>query len=235
PITTAVKADTFDGTNYVFNNIEIGGGDCFTNLIDIGYALWDFGFPADRYSYAWTFPCECNSNYNLRRGRKTSTVEMYYTGTALTSSIAALDPSSQIRLEDYSYNQGYSTQGQNFQYTALPNNFVNSNKFIARIRWAGPKFVGESPDSFRTFANLDFKDLAANYGRINDIEVKEDNVVVWQDKAINTVPILQRQQIVSSGGDTVNIGTGGVIDRFDVLTSYFGTQHQWSVIPTEFG
>ena len=38
-----------------FNNIEVFGGDCFTNLIDIGYSLWNEaynggGFDAMAYS-----------------------------------------------------------------------------------------------------------------------------------------------------------------------------------------
>ncbi len=236
PITPQVLLDTFDGNNYVFTDVEIFGGDCFTCLIDIGYALWDNGFGiAQKYSYAWTFPCECNANYNLRRGRKTSNVEMYYTGTTLTESITILGPTSEVHLEDFSYNQGYSTEGQDVVYPARPVNFVNSSQFQARIRFAGPKFAGETIDSFRTFLISDFKDLSANYGRINDVNVKEDKVVVHQDDAISTVPILERQVVSSDTGDATTIGTGGVVDRFDVITSYFGTQHQWSITETEFG
>ena len=235
PINASVLADVFDGTNYVFNDVEVFGGDCYTCMIDQGYALWDAGFVASRYSYAWTFPCECNSNYNLRRGRKTSNVEMYYTGTALTESITVLGPAGEINLEDYSYNQGYSTEGQQVVYPALPIDFINSSSFQARIRYAGEKFIGESIDSFRTFAINDYKDLSANYGRINSINVKEDKVVVFQDNAINTVPILERQVVSGVSGDATTIGTGGVVDRFDVISSYFGTQHQWSITETEYG
>lgn len=232
PITTQVLSDTFDGTNYVFNGIEIGGGDCFPSLIDYGYALWDISYGANEYSYAWTFPCECNSNYGLRRGRKTSNVEMFYDGTPKTEAIVI---GTTIKLEDFSYNQGYSTQGQEVVYPALPVNFINSGQFQARIRFAGEKFSGETIDSFRTFAITDFKDLSFNYGRINDINVKEDKVVVWQDNAISTVPILERQIVGGLNGDATAIGTGGVVDRFDVLSSYFGTQHQWSITETEYG
>lgn len=235
PITTAVKADVFDGTNYVFNNIEIAGGDCYTCLVDQGYGLWNNTSGVKRYSYALTFPCECNSNYNLRRGRKSSNVEMYYSGTSMANSIAAVDGTGAVRLEGYEYNQGYSTEGQQVVYPATPINLINSGQFQARIRFAGVKFSGETIDSFRKFLITDFKDLSYNYGRINDINVKEDKVIVWQDNAINTVPILQRQQTVSSTGDTVNIGTGGVVDRFDVINSYFGTQHQWSITETQYG
>jgi len=234
PINQQVKDDTKVGDDYIFNDVEVAGGDCFVCLADIGYSLWNSGY-TNKYSYALTFPCECNSNYNLRRGRKTSNSEMYYTGSVAPNSMLFLGPGSEIRLEDYSYNKGYSTQGQNVVYPALPFNFINSGEFQARVRYAGQKFIGENVDSFRKFAIGDFKDLSYNYGRINDINVKEDKVIIWQDDAINTVPILERQVVSSQAGDATTLGTGGVVDRYDVISSFFGTQHQWSITETEYG
>jgi hypothetical protein len=236
PLTNAVKADTFDGTNFVFNNIEILGGDCFPSLIDIGYGLWNSDYAGGtRFSYAWTFPCECNANYGLRRGRKTSTVEMYYTGTVSTDSIVYLDPTSQTRLEDYSYNPGYSAEGNLINYPSLPVNYINAGQFQSLIRWAGQKIPGEIVDSFRTFALLDSRNISAQSGRINNLKVINDTVVVLQDLAVNTVPVLERQVVSSDTGDATTIGTGGVVTRWDVLNDYFGNQHQWGVIDTEFG
>lgn len=237
PINASVLADVSDGSGgYIFNDVEVFGGDCFPSLIDIGYGLWDDAFGVNlKYSFAWTFPCECNSNYNLRRGRKTSNVEMYYTGTPLTNSIAALLPSTAIQLEDFSYNPGYSSEGSAVVYPALPVNFSDSTSYLARIRWAGQKVLGELIDSFRMFALNDLKDISSNYGKINKIGVKDDKVVVWQDLATNTVPILERQVITGNTGDATTIGTGGVVDRWDVISSFFGTQHQWSVTETQYG
>lgn len=220
---------------YEFNDIDIGGGDCYPSLVDYGYGVYNTGFGGVMYSYAWTFPCECNANYNLRRGKKTSNVAMFYTGAADTKSIAFTSTLNRIALEDFAYNPGYSAEGQNVVYPALPINFVDSTEFQARVRWAGQKIIGEYIDTFRRFSLLDYKDISANYGRINDINVKEDKVVIWQDKAINTVPILERQVLSGATGDATTIGTGGVIDRWDVISSYFGTQHQWSITETEYG
>jgi hypothetical protein len=234
-ITDQVKLDTYNGIDaYVFDDIEIFGGDCFTCLIDIGYGTWNqsYSYP---FSYAWTFPCECNANYNLRRGRKTSNVQMYWGPGSPADSIAYLLPTGLPRLEDYSYNPGYTSEGQGFAYAGLPVDFVNASKFKARVRYAGPKIIGESKDSFRTFVAGDFKDLSAQYGRINNIKVKDDRVIVFQDLSVNTVPILERQLLGGGTNAQTTIGTGGVVDRFDVVTSYFGNQHQWGVTETEYG
>lgn len=236
PINATVKLETLTGSGtYLFNDIDVTGGDCFPSLVDITYSLWDNGYGGSKYSYGWYFPCECNANYNLRRGRKASNVEMHYSTTALTESVAYLDNTSVPRLEDFSYNSGYSSEGLSVVYPATPVNFINSTEFQARIRWAGQKVIGENIDSWRRFGLFDFRDLSTNYGRINDINVKDDKVVVWQDKAINTVPILERQVISGGTGDETIIGTGGVVDRWDVISSFFGTQHQWSITETEYG
>jgi len=223
-------------TIYLFNDVEVAGGDCFVNLVDIGYGLWDNTFAAGtRMSYAWTFACENNSNYDLRRGRKTSNVKMYCTGASATEAISYLNPSGVAVLEDYSYNEGYSSEGQAIRYPALPVNFVNATQFKARIRYAGVKFIGESTDSFRVFALNDYKDFAYQNGKINNIKVKDQSVIVWQDLSVNTTPVLERQLLAAPTGDATTIGVGGVIDRFDVLSSYFGNQHQWGVTETEYG
>jgi len=160
---------------------------------------------------------------------------MYYTGDASTKSIVYNGASSEIRLKNFQYNQGYSTEGQNFLYPALPMNFINQNTFKSRIRFAGPKFINEINDSFRTFLTNDYKDLDVQQGRINSIKAKEGRVFVWQDLSISTVPVLERQLLSNLPGAVTNLGTGGVVDRFDPINSYFGTIHQWSVIATEFG
>lgn len=235
-IDAAFLAATFDGTNYVVDNLQVFGGDCFLNLVDVGYTLWSNDYAPSAYSYSWAFPCECNANYGLRRGRKTSTVTMWYAGIATPNDAIVFKPAVGVpQLEDYSYNPGYSAGTALVKYPALPVNFINSNEFQARVRFSGPKFIGEIDDSFRTFALLDFKDFPAQNGRINNIKVKKDIVVVLQDLATNTTPVLERQVVSGQSGDATTIGTGGVIDRVDVLSSYFGNQHQFSMVETEYG
>ncbi len=242
PINSVVKSETDNGAGYyVFNNVEVFGGDCFVNYIDYGYSLWtnDAAVITGSYSYVFAFPCECNANYGLRNGRKTSNVEMYHTdsgsGPATAESIIYTGPMGEVRLEGFEYNKGYSAEGQIFLYPALPENFLSSSRFQSRIRYAGQKFLGETIDSFRRFLINDYKDLDTVGGEINNIKVKDARVVVWQNKLTSTVPILERLLLSGLDGAATTLGTGGVVTRYDPITSYFGNQHQWSVIETEYG
>jgi len=250
-INSEVIADNFvkDGgggsvTDYTylrFNKVQVFGGDAYCNLIDNGVSLLDTALaptplPApdyDDHSWGIKFPCFSNVNYDLRRGRTISNNEMhartngvvYYQGAAAT----------QIRLEGFSYNQAYSSEGTLFAYPAKPINYNFADVFRTRIRFAGPKVNSEMFDSFRTFLSNDYKDMDGIGGEINNLRTKDGRTVVWQNAMISTVPINERQVVSGLDGAETTIGTGGVLDRFDTINSYFGNQHQWGLTQTEFG
>ncbi len=237
PINAVVRAETANGAGgCTFNNVEVFGGDAYICPIDHVYGLWDNAFvaPYGTYSYCWEFVCECNVNYSLRRGRKASNSDLYYTGATTGNRVVYTSADSVTNLESYSYNPGYSTEGQNRKYPALPKNFLNNNVYKTRIRFAGPKIINEINDSFRKFLIGDYHDLDVQPGQINKIAVSNGRVLVWQDLQASTVPVLERQILSGLSGAATTLGTGGVVDRSDPITGH-GTQHQWSVIQTEFG
>lgn len=236
PITAAVKTDTFDGVDkYIFNDVEIWGGDCYNCLITYGHSLagtgnFSGGLNNPTHSWGIKFACQCNSNYDLRRGNLPEAIRMWPKASGLVN-----DPVLGVRLEGFSYNKGYSSTGLPFLYPALPVNFTNSGQFRFRIRYGGEKFPGETVDSFRTFNTNDYKDTDGHGGEINNLKSKDGRTIVWQNKSVDTVPILERQVVSGTSGEATTIGTGGVVDRFDPISSYFGNQHQWSVTETEYG
>lgn len=248
PINTQVKADTLNGTfasgiyagenKYTFNNIEVFGGDCFTNLIDLGYGLWDEAFETsdNAMSYALWFPCEGNVNYNLRRGQKVSNKNMYPSSgaTGIGWFDSSLSPTTQ--LESYSYNKGYSTDGNFIKYPSLPLNYKFTGEFDYRIRWSKYKTPGELIDSFRVFRIPDYRDLDGQRGQINNLKARDSKLFYWQDHSVGYTPILERQLVGGSAlGDATALGVTGVIDRYDDIDTNFGNQHQHGLTETEYG
>lgn len=242
PIDTLTKLETLNGTftsgkyigqnKYTFNDVEIFGGDCFTNLIDLGYGLWDDNFNATQnaMSYAIWFPCECNSNYNLRRGLKVSNKDMYPSGNM------GWNVGGSVNLEDFSYNLGYSTEGDFIKYPALPQNYLFTGKYEYRMRWGGEKIPGEINDTFRNFRIPDYRDLDGQRGQINDVRARDSKLFYWQDHSVGYAPILERQLVGGSAlGDATALGITGVIDRYEDIDTYFGNQHQFGLTQTEYG
>lgn len=243
-ITPAVLSDTITGGgNYVFNDIEVWGGDAFTCLVDYAYAIFDDvsvkptdGSPAaGSYGFGIKFPCQCNANYTLRTGAPKRSIAPDYMQGNFPGNGIFFRIGTDSQLEGFQYNQGYSSDGNVFLYPALPIDFSLSNIFRYRIRFAGPKFPGELINSFRTFLINDYKDTDGHGGEINNLRTKDGRTVVFQNAGIDTVPILERQVVSADTGDATAIGTGGVVDRFDPVSTYFGNQHQWGLTATEYG
>lgn len=229
PINTTVKAEVFDGANYTFNNVEIWGGDCYTALADYGHSLYDITSVGNAHSWGIKFPCQCNTNYDLRRGRTIANNKMY--APAVPNGVCW----NPLRLEGYSYNQGYSTNGIEFAYPGLPIDFSFATLFRYRIRFAGTKFPNEIINSFRNFFINDYKDIDGQGGKINNVICMNARVIILQDLISTVVPVLERQILSGLSGAPTTLGTGGVVDRYDPITSYFGNQHQHGLTKTEFG
>lgn len=226
PINATVLADTETAPNsglYEFNGIQVGGGDCFTTLVDHGYALQDTTFPSGTCSIGFYFPCESNSNYTLRRGKKISNKGMS-AGGGISYNPAVF--------EDYSYNAGYSSEGAQFTYPALPVDFFGTSRFPARARFAGQKIIGEIIDSFRTFLVNDYIDVNVQSGEINNVRAKGDYIYYWQNHAVGSMPILERQVVSGTSGAATTLGTGGVLQRFDIISPKYGNQHQHGLTET---
>ncbi|CAK0764781.1 hypothetical protein CCP3SC1AL1_350019 [Gammaproteobacteria bacterium] len=234
PITTQVKTDveTSPGSGiYTFNNIEVWGGDCFTTLVDYGHSLTDTGYGVGiSNSWAMKFPCQTNCNYDLRRGRHPAAH-----GMGLTSPAVTFLSGTDVRLESFNCSQAYASQGIEFAYPALPVNFTYGNHFPQRVRYAGEKAIGEAIDSYRVFLTNDYKDANGQYGEINNLVTSKDQTIVVQNAQVSTTPILERQLLAAQTGAPTTIGTGGVVDRFDSVSTYFGNQHQHGMTKTEFG
>jgi len=221
--TTFLATGTLDSNTivYLFNGIQVGGGDCFTSLVDYGYGLNDSTYP-DPLSIGFYFPCECNSNYGLRRGKKISNKGMGSAGISYNPAM----------FEDYAYNAGYSSEGAQFTYPALPVDFFGTSRFPARARFAGQKIIGEIIDSFRTFLVNDYIDVNVQSGEINNVRAKGDYVYYWQNHAVGSMPILERQMISATQGAATTLGTGGVLSRFDIISPKYGNQHQHGLTET---
>jgi len=154
-----------------------------------------FGDPHPSHSAGIKFACQCNSNYDLRRGRLVEANRMYPAATGVVYD----DGASGVRLEGFSYNKGYSSTGLGFLYPALPVNFSTTGTFPFRVRYAGQKFIGETIDSFRRFGVLDFKDMDGHGGEINNLKTKDGRTIAWQQLIVSAIPILER--IINTSAD----------------------------------
>jgi hypothetical protein len=225
-----VDEDELDEDNgLLFNEIDVFGGDSFLGIFSIGKSLYDdVQYASNSFSYGIFFPVESNINHYLRQG-----LNIQQFGMHASASGVYYKRSGSTNPEQFLVNSAYTSDGV-VAYPALPISSLIS-KFPYRVRWAGPKTLGETIDSFRTFPQNQFRDLDGNKGQINNVRNRDGKVFFWQDHSIGYLPMLERQLIGGSIGDATQLGVSGVIDRFDNFNTYFGNQHKFALIETEYG
>lgn len=234
-IDSSVLADTYNSAtdSYIFNEIDVFGGDSFLGIFGLGKGLYNDSFVDGddiiSISYAIFYPVESNINHYLRQGLN---IQQY--GMHPNNNGVYYNKNGEQHLEQFAVNVAYNSEGI-LTYPALPSSINFINQFPYRTRWAGPKTLGEGTDSFRIFPQNQFRDLDGNKGQINNVRNRDGKVFFWQDHAIGYLPMLERQVINGSIGDATQLGVSGVIDRFDNFNTYFGNQHKFGLIETEYG
>ena len=230
-IDSTVLANTYDSvTNtYIFNNIDVFGGDSFLGFFSLGKSLYNHPAYTDSFSYGIFYPIESNINHYLRQG-----VNIQQYGMHNSPNGVYWNNNGSTNPEQFLVNTAYTSEGA-ITYPALPTNYNFVGKFPYRVRWAGPKVLGETIDTFRTFPQHQFRDLDGNKGQINNVRNRDGKVFFWQDNSVGYLPMLERQLIGGAIGDATQLGVSGVIDRFDNFNTFFGNQHKFGLIETEYG
>lgn len=244
-IDSTVLANIVNGSNrYILNGMELWGGDCFVQLYsrasscyDEDYADPGSGGYLDAGSYSWgvIFPVESNINTGLREGRNFTKDGMHNNANGVWWNLT-VSGSATNHNEDYHYNPSYSSLNDKITYAPLPLDFYSVGRFPYMARYSELKSLGEPIDNMRRFLINNFKNVDALHGEINNVRVgSQDKLFYWQDKGFGYLPVDERETTVGALGGAIQLGVGGVMERFDTIDKYYGNQHQFSLIEIEGG
>ena len=137
--------------------------------------------------------------------------------------------------EEFNYNDGYSSDNIGDLYVPLPfNNKLISERDV-RIRYSAEKNYGENRDSFRVFLANDYIDLDTTKGAISNIRYKSNRLMYWQPDEVGYIPISERALTETSLGAPVQLGVGGIFERYDQLVDRIGNSHQFGLIESPMG
>ena len=188
---------------------------------------------AQAFAHAITFPVESRMLIGYREGDHHGKLRYYDTSTN-PMGIRFNSPSS-LKVEEFNYNDGYSSDYASDFFLPLPFNFSLQNQFTTRFRYTNQKTYSELQDSYRMFPANNRIDLDTSFGKLNNIRSKFGRVAYWQDDAVGYIPILERQMSNTEIGNPVQIGIGGVFERFDEIIENVGNQHQLGLVESDAG
>lgn len=122
----------------------------------------------------------------------------------------------------YIYNTAYSRQPDAVTFFAK-RLYTNTNKnYDCRVYYSDYKYNGETVDSWTSIKLLNYKDVDSRYGSINRLDVTNNTLFFWQDKAFGFLSVNEREVTQSTTGTSLILGTGGVLDRYDYYSTVNG-------------
>lgn len=243
-INDTILVDIESGGNYVFNNVEVFGGDTFICLMDYVRTIKD-NYKEDsgggnEYSHKIVFPVETEINVGLREGRTLARDGSFNyqagpsienpDGVAFTTSVGGTPDEGPSQPEQFIYNSAYSQDESTVLYPALPVNFTDNNEHPVRVHYSNEKVVGEEVDSWRTIPVNNFKDLEIQNGEITNVRLNTGRMYYWQVSGIGYLPVNERVVVGDVLGGATQLGVGGVIERFDERTRYYGNQNTHGLV-----
>ena len=170
------------------------------------------------------FVVETTTNTELRRSANGGVPNKDYMVDD-TSTAVFLDIDDEYTLEPTYYRESTA-----YPFTAEPAVFNELFDFDTRIRASEQKINGEIADSWAIFKNATYIDLEGIYGPIVNLVVSDDELYAFQESAFAKVAVNTRALLNDNSGTALQLGTAGLLSRYDYISTEIGIQHQWGIV-----
>lgn len=124
----------------------------------------------------------------------------------------------------YNYNSVYSTNPTVQMYAALRDDEDDNSlsEIDYRCYYSNQKSNNESIDSWTTFLPANYLDVDTRFGQITNLRRFDNKLLYWQENAFGAFSVNERSQITDNNNNTITLGTGGVLIRYDYLDQTAG-------------
>ena len=226
-------------------NIVVNSGDTFINYFDHLAGSSDLsGNNGTCVAEVLLFPVNSSYNLDLRHGNSYKTdykrdnvalIQEYNSAGGFHTNYSDTK-FSQIE-NYYLLNTVFSQENIAFKYFAKPVAELYSieNVFDTRIKVSQKKINGESSDNWLKFLPNNYRDVDSTYGYISNIETFKDRLMFWQERGFGVVSVNDRALIQDQSGTQLVLGTGGVLDRHDYISTKVGNENIWGICVADDG
>jgi hypothetical protein len=130
----------------------------------------------------------------------------------------------------YLYNTVYSQQIDTQAAISLVVDKTLETKFDCMVKASNVKSNGEITDSWTKFGVNEFIEVDSVYGPVNALSTFNDKLFYFQDKGFGLLSVNTRSLISDTDAGQLVLGTGGVLDRYDYVTTICGSEDKFSVV-----
>jgi hypothetical protein len=123
----------------------------------------------------------------------------------------------------YLYNPVYSTQNGSKQYVPASIYSIDNLHSSDRIYSSEVKINNEVLDAWTTFKVANYLDVDSQWGSITNLVGFKDRLFFFQDTALGIASVNERSLITDNNIGQLTLGTGGILDRYDYITTSNGS------------
>lgn len=230
---------TSTSSSYTTNTF---GGDTFVGVLDYPNM---FIFQANNISDYWDrkryigsyIPFESSINMNLFNG---DMPHMTYTSNNYIDSHMQLQPQQTqvFHVQNkpfYVYNNVYSSQQGSRIFVPKSIYDIDNLHINNRILVSQAKTNNEILDNWAQFKVADYLDVDNQYGGITNLKVFKDRLFYFQNEAVGIASVNERSLITDGNNNQLVLGTGGILSRFDYITTVNGSsiKNDRSIVDSE--
>jgi len=236
------SANIYQSTGKYFNSGLTGfksifGGDTYVTYYDSLIAMpkvYEVTKTAPAQQWAIYMPLETTYNLTLRHDTCYSRLSPYLTYTLHETILDGVEIFGATYLpaatDLYQYNDAYSRGNDVLFFMPKPLYFENNVEYDTRILASNHKTDGENIDNWTVYPALNYKDAESTYGPINAMVFKDNKIICFQDYAVFIPSINDRSILKDSIGNDIVIGSSGLLERIDYMSTDYGCSDKTSIV-----
>jgi len=123
---------------------------------------------------------------------------------------------------EHEYNSAYSANQTAKVFLSKLISSEDNKTYDCRIFASDPKSNDELYDSWASFRPANYIDVDSEFGEITRIKKHKDRLMFWQENGFGIVAVNDRSLITDGDGAELSLGTGGVLSRYDYISTICG-------------
>jgi len=221
------------------NWFDIRYGDTFINYFDVSVGTIYLGMDdpdMNGYPSSIYFPVESSINCDLINSPSachiTYSSELAMLRQEVAGSHFRLSHTDLIYDQEkplYLYNTVYSQELDIKPAISLYLDKQLETEFDSMVKVSNKKSNGEVTDSWTKFGINNFIEVDSIYGPINSLNTFNNRLFYFQDKGLGILSVNERTLISDSNPSQLVLGTGGILDRFDYVSTTMGCKDKFSI------
>jgi len=122
-----------------------------------------------------------------------------------------------------------------YRYFPKPALNRTPTEFDCRTWRSEKKIDGETIDSWSVFKPSSYLDVEAGYGPLNNLVVFQDKLFFIQERGFGVLQVAEQKLITDQAGNSdLVLGSSGILERYDYISTKTGTKHQFSMSVSDY-